>query len=96
MIFQSPGRDVLDMPDNLCVSPRGALVLCEDGETDNYVRGLTTDGRIFDLAKNAVVLDGERNGFPATTATGSSRAPPTAPTAAGSSSTSRPPASPSP
>ena len=63
MVFESPGRDVLDMPDNLCVSPRGALVLCEDGETDNFVRGLTTDGRIFDLAKNAVVLDGERNGF---------------------------------
>ena len=63
MVFQSPGRDVLDMPDNLCVSPRGALVLCEDGEADNFVRGLTTDGRLFDLAKNAVVLDGERNGF---------------------------------
>ena len=63
MVFQSPGRDVLDMPDNLCVSPRGALVLCEDGEADEFVRGLTTDGRIFPLAKNAVVLDGERNGF---------------------------------
>ena len=63
MVFQSPSRDVLDMPDNLCVSPRGALVLCEDGETDIFVRGLTTDGKVFDLAKNAVVLDGERNGF---------------------------------
>ena len=63
LVFQSPGRDVLDMPDNLCVSPRGALVLCEDGETDNFVRGLTTGGSIFDLAKNAVVLDGQRNGF---------------------------------
>ena len=62
MVFQSPGRDVLDMPDNLCVSPRGALVLCEDGVTDNFVRGLTLDGKTFDLAKNTVVLDGERNG----------------------------------
>ena len=63
LVFQSPGRDVLDMPDNLCVSPRGALVLCEDGDVDNYVRGLTLDGRLFPLAKNAVVLDGQRNGF---------------------------------
>ena len=63
LVFESPGRDVLDMPDNLCVSPRGGLVLCEDGEIDNFVRGLTLDGKIFPFAKNAIVLDGERNGF---------------------------------
>ena len=63
LIFESPGKDVLDMPDNLCVSPRGGLVLCEDGDTDNFVRGLTLDGEIFSFAKNDVVLDGERNGI---------------------------------
>ena len=63
LVFQSPGRDVLDMPDNLCVSPRGALVLCEDSETDNFVRGLTLDGKLFPIARNDVVLAGERGGF---------------------------------
>lgn len=63
LIFESPGTHVLDMPDNLCVSPRGALVLCEDGPTDNFVRGLTLDGGIFPLARNAVRLAGEKNGF---------------------------------
>jgi secreted PhoX family phosphatase len=63
LIFESPGKDVLDMPDNLCVSPRGGLVLCEDGATDNFVRGLALDGGIFPFARNNVVLDGERNGF---------------------------------
>ena len=63
LVFESPGREVLDMPDNLCVSPRGGLVLCEDGEIDNFVRGLTLDGKILPFAKNNVVLDGERNGF---------------------------------
>ena len=63
LIFESPGKNVLDMPDNLCVSPRGGLVLCEDGDTDNFVRGLTLDGRIFPFAKNSIVLDGERNGL---------------------------------
>ena len=63
LIFESPGKNVLDMPDNLCVSPRGGLVLCEDGATDNFVRGLTLDGRIFSFAKNSIVLDGERNGL---------------------------------
>ena len=63
LVFESPGREVLDMPDNLCVSPRGALVLCEDGETDNFVRGLTLDGKLFPIARNDVVLAGERGGF---------------------------------
>ncbi len=64
LIFESPGWDVLDMPDNLCVSPRGGLVLCEDGGGGaNYIRGLTLDGEIFDFAKNNVVLAGQRNGF---------------------------------
>jgi secreted PhoX family phosphatase len=52
LIFESPGAEVLDSPDNLAVSPQGALVLCEDGDDDQYMRGLTLDGRIFDFALN--------------------------------------------
>ena len=51
------------MPDNICVSPRGGLVLCEDGEGEDHVRGLATSGEIFPFAKNNVVLSGERNGL---------------------------------
>ena len=47
LIFESPSTDVLDMPDNICTSPRGGLVLCEDGITENFIRGLTLDGQIF-------------------------------------------------
>ncbi len=54
LVFESPSRDVLDYPDNITVSPRGGLVLCEDGAGEQYVRGLTLDGRIFDLARNTV------------------------------------------
>ena len=36
--------DVLNAPDNICVSPRGGLVLCEDGGGTEFVHGLTTDG----------------------------------------------------
>jgi uncharacterized protein len=51
LIFESPGVEVLSSPDNLTVSPRGGLVLCEDGGEDTqYLRGLTRDGRIFDFA----------------------------------------------
>jgi uncharacterized protein len=54
LIFESPEEAVLDMPDNLCVSPRGALLVCEDGSREQYVRGLTRQGQIFDFAKNLV------------------------------------------
>jgi len=52
LLFESPAREVLDGPDNITVSPRGGLVLCEDPSGVPYVRGLTPEGRIFDLARN--------------------------------------------
>ena len=54
LIFHSPSLDVLDSPDNVCVSPRGGLVLCEDGSGQEYLHGLTTDGSIFRFAENLV------------------------------------------
>jgi uncharacterized protein len=52
LIFESPEEAVLDMPDNICVSPNGGLILCEDGHSEQYIRGLTREGKIFDFAKN--------------------------------------------
>ena len=46
-------------PDNVCVSPRGGLVLCEDGSGREYLHGLTPDGEIFRFAENNVVLPPE-------------------------------------
>jgi secreted PhoX family phosphatase len=63
LLFESPGTEILNSPDNLCVSPRGGLVLCEDGGGLEFIHGLTTDGTIFRFAQNNVVLGGERNGI---------------------------------
>ncbi len=64
LVFESPGAHVLDYPDNITVSPRGALVLCEDGDRKaERLCGLTLDGQLFPLAENNVVLSGEKNGF---------------------------------
>ena len=52
LIFESSGAAQLDFPDNLAVSPQGALLLCEDGGGDQFMRGVTLDGQIFDFAKN--------------------------------------------
>ena len=54
LIFESPSPAVLKSPDNICVSPRGGIVLCEDGVGTNYVRGLSRKGTIFDLLRNNV------------------------------------------
>ncbi len=54
LLFESPDSAVLDGPDNLCISPRGGLVICEDGSQEQFVRGLTPEGKIFDLARNVV------------------------------------------
>jgi secreted PhoX family phosphatase len=56
LLFESPSADVLNAPDNLTVSPRGGLVLCEDGDGTEYVHGLTTDGVIFRFVQNNVDL----------------------------------------
>ena len=66
LVFESPSADVLNAPDNLCVSPRGGLVLCEDGSGTEYVHGLTTEGVIFKFAQNNVDLRSTPvNGFAA-------------------------------
>ena len=63
LLFQSPGADVLNAPDNITVSPRGGLVLCEDGGGQEFMHGLTVEGEIFKFAQNNIVLNGEPNGF---------------------------------
>lgn len=71
LVFESGDAAILQEPDNMCVSPRGALVVCEDGDGegwtdgddscrvggDNYVRIVTRGGKIFDFAKVVEKLD---------------------------------------
>jgi uncharacterized protein len=63
LLFESPGQEVLNCPDHITMSPRGGLVLCEDGSGDEFLHGLTTDGEVFPFALNNVKLNGERNGL---------------------------------
>ena len=55
-VFASPSSNVLNAPDNVCVSPRGGLVLCEDGSGLEYLHGLSLTGEIFKFAQNNAVL----------------------------------------
>jgi uncharacterized protein len=59
VVYQSPGKQTFDLPDNITVSRRGTLVVCEDSDADNYVRGLSTGGQLWDIALNRLrSLDG--------------------------------------
>ena len=55
LLFQSPGPDVLDLPDNVTTSKRGTLIVCEDNVNDNFVRGLSRRGELFSIALNRLV-----------------------------------------
>jgi hypothetical protein len=55
LLYQSPGADTLDFPDNVTASPRGTLILCEDNVNDNFLRGLTRGGKLSDVALNRLV-----------------------------------------
>jgi uncharacterized protein len=57
LVYESPGVGILNMPDNICVSPRGGLVLCEDGDGTAFVHGLTVDGSIFQFIRNCAVIE---------------------------------------
>jgi secreted PhoX family phosphatase len=54
LVFESPGPEVLDQPDNLTVSPRGGLVICEDCKGTVHLRGLSPAGDVVPFAENRV------------------------------------------
>lgn len=56
LFVQSGDKMLLQMCDNLCVSPWGHLVVCEDKAADrgiNYLKGVTPDGKIYTLGRQA-------------------------------------------
>ena len=71
LLYESPSGEDMDSPDNLTVTPRGGLIVCEDDASSEYVDthplapgienvnrliGLTQAGEAFELAVN--VLNG--------------------------------------
>lgn len=74
LLFTSPGRDVADSPDNVTVSPRGGLLVCEDsfggflssGEfRGNRMLGIDRAGEAFTFCENHVVIEQPIPGRPA-------------------------------
>ncbi len=52
LLFESDSADRLDAPDNLALSPRGGIIICEDNGGAQYLRGISPSGELFDFARN--------------------------------------------
>lgn len=62
LAYQSPAQETLYYPDNLAMSPRGGLILCQDSyrKEPQSLFGLTATGGIFEFARNNGVYEGFR------------------------------------
>lgn len=68
LVFESPSKEVLFMPDNICLKPKSDLLfVCEDGdypdmESKNFLRVLAPNGKMADFALN-ISKDAPRSEF---------------------------------
>ncbi|MCM1982888.1 alkaline phosphatase PhoX [Lyngbya confervoides] len=54
-LFVEPNQqEILDFPDNITVAPFGDLFVCEDGASDQYLRGVDAQGHLYPFARNAL------------------------------------------
>jgi uncharacterized protein len=66
LIYDAPNSTELDNPDNITVTPRGGLLLCEDAAGNGFTLGerlvgLTLHGQTFTFAMNNIVLTNNYN-----------------------------------
>ena len=62
LLYESKDAAVLTFPDNVGITPRGGILLCEDSSykppgsdiPEQRLQGLTRDGDVFELARNLV------------------------------------------
>ncbi len=58
MVYESRDASVLDGPDNVAITRRGGVLLCEDGDSNpKRLIGLSRSGSIFEFAQNQIVLE---------------------------------------
>ncbi len=53
LLAQAEDPSVLDMPDNITISPSGHVYVAEDGLQGNYLRHITNSGSVVDVARCA-------------------------------------------
>lgn len=60
LFVESTDARVLEKCDNITVAPWGDLIVVEDGDGDQFIRGVTPDGQLYTIGRNAAPdQDGE-------------------------------------
>lgn len=62
LFVESADEKVMNMADNLTVAPWGHLIVCEDNYSDeirNHLKGVTPEGCVYTLARNATDANSE-------------------------------------
>lgn len=54
LLIDVPPKGILEYPDNLTVAPFGDVMVCEDGAGEQYICGITPDGKMYTFARNAL------------------------------------------
>ncbi len=54
LFAESIDRAHMDMADNIVVAPWGDIIFCEDGDGEQFVRGISPQGAIYPIARNAL------------------------------------------
>jgi len=52
LFAESNDQASLESCDNLTIAPWGDIIICEDGDGRNYIRGITPTGKFYNLALN--------------------------------------------
>jgi secreted PhoX family phosphatase len=53
-LFAEPNNgNIVDNADNVTVAPWGDLVICEDGSGEQFIVGITPQGKFYKLARHA-------------------------------------------
>jgi secreted PhoX family phosphatase len=65
LLYESKSDTTLEEPDAIAISPRGGVVLCEDGDGgevggSNFIRVLTPAGKVETIARNDTPMDLEQ------------------------------------
>lgn len=53
LLVESTNDALLEKCDNITVAPWGDLIVVEDGDGDQYIRGVTPEGRVYTIGRNA-------------------------------------------
>ncbi len=63
LFLEEPDTKVMEMCDNISISPWGHLMVCEDKVGGiNYLRGVTPEGKVYTLGRNAAAGAGDVGG----------------------------------